>query len=73
MTMMLFLFHVMKKPAFCICENKGADQLCRYNKEEGFFFSSIEFRVVNFEFRVEDFEFRVENFEFRVKNFEFRV
>ena len=40
---------------------------------EGFFFSSIEFRVVNFEFRVEDFEFRVVNFEFRVKNFEFRV
>ena len=22
------LSHVMRKPAFCICENKGADQLC---------------------------------------------
>ena len=20
--------HVMRKPDFCICENKGADQLC---------------------------------------------
>ena len=20
--------HVMRKPGFCICENKGADQLC---------------------------------------------
>ena len=22
-----YLSHVMRKPAFCICENKGADQL----------------------------------------------
>ena len=23
-----YLSHIMTKPAFCICENKGADQLC---------------------------------------------
>ena len=33
MTMTLYLSHVTKKPAFYIYENKGADQLCRYNKE----------------------------------------
>ena len=22
------MHHIMRKPAFCICENKGADQLC---------------------------------------------
>ena len=23
-----YMSHVMRKPAFCICEKKGADQLC---------------------------------------------
>ena len=23
-----YVSHIMRKPAFCICENKGADQLC---------------------------------------------
>ena len=29
-TMLLYVSSVMRKSAFCICENKGADQLCVY-------------------------------------------
>ena len=29
----LYMSHVMRNPDFCICENKGADQLCSYNSQ----------------------------------------
>ena len=28
-----FLSHIMRKPEFCLCENKGADQLCSYSAQ----------------------------------------
>ena len=33
------LSHIMRKPHFCICENKGPDQLCRNRTaDQGLYF-----------------------------------
>ena len=45
----LHLSHVVRKPAFCICENKGADQLCGNQFITAFDFST---HIVQFPFHL---------------------
>ena len=44
----------MRKPAFCICTNKGADQLCRKGREKIFRSSQRVKTVLYFQMNVKD-------------------
>ena len=41
------LSHILRKPAFCICENKGADQLhVNCAADQCLFFHYIDYKIV---------------------------
>ena len=65
---------VLKIPCIANKSHESQRETAREReREEGFFLSSVKYRVVKVEYQVKTVEYRVELVEYRVKIVEYRV